>query len=293
MATEKRERQRAARQARFEAETTEQKQTRRKRTGIRVAAIVGAALLAAFAYSMIFGGNGDDDSDEEATPEEDEEVEDAEPELAGEAFEGREADGDCPPTDGSAEPQDEFDGPPPWCIDVSASYVAEVETTEGTFEITLDPMQAPVAVNNFVFLARSSYYDGAPFHRVITDFVVQGGDPVGEPPGTGDPGYSLGDDPEFTWELPFDEPYYPLMSVAMANREGDPGTAGSQFFVVTGEQGESLSPEFTRFGQVTEGEDVIRAIESEPIDTDDADELAAADLALIENVTITETDGTE
>lgn len=275
MATDKRERQRAAREARQADETTADKRTRRTRTGIRVAAIVGAALVAAFAYSMIFGGSDDDGAeaeDEVLGPAVIEDVtvtetadgaateEAPEADQPGEAFADREPEEGCPPEDGSAERETEFDGPPPWCIDVSASYVAEVATSEGTFEIALDPMQAPLAVNNFVFLSRWDYYDGSTFHRAVPDFAVQGGDPVGDPPGGGNPGYTLGDDPDFTGETPTEEPYYPLMSVAMAN-SGDPGTAGSQFFVVVGENGEALPPDYTRFGQVTDGEDAVRAIE--------------------------------
>jgi cyclophilin family peptidyl-prolyl cis-trans isomerase len=300
VATDKRERQRAAREAKLEAETTDERRSRRTRTGIRVAAIVAVALAAAFAYSVIFGGDdgddGDGDDDDVVTDEPaDEENEDESPDDAtdegeagspGEAFEGREADEGCPASDGSAESQTEFDEPPPWCIDVSATYVAELATTDGAFEITLDPMAAPVAVNNFVFLARSHYYDDSMFHRVIADFVVQGGDPVGDPPGTGTPGYTLGDSPDFSGELPTDDPAYPLMSVAMANSGSDPASAGSQFFVVTGAQGETLPTDYTRFGQVSAGEDVVRAIEAQSTDETD---MPTGEPIAIESVTVTET----
>lgn len=287
MATDKRERQRAARQSRQEAETTEDRQTRRKRTGLRVAAIIAVALVAAFAYSMIFGGSDDDNAVTAEADESDGSEDEAATEpvviegvtiseaagtteqdaagLPGEAFVGRAAADGCPAADGSAEAQTQFDGPAPWCIDVSASYTADVATSAGSIKMTLDPMAAPVTVNNFVFLARSNFYNGSIFHRAVPDFMVQGGQQ-----GEGSPGYQLGDNPDFTGELPTAEPNYPHLSVAMANVGADPATASSQFFIVSGPQGEALPPDYTRFGQVTEGEDVVRAIE----DTSELPEVA-------------------
>lgn len=156
----------------------------------------------------------------------------------------------CPPEDGSAERRTTFAVAPPMCIDDSRSYQALVETTEGSFTIDLDAEAAPLTVNNFVFLSRYHYYDGVIFHRVIPDFVVQGGDPQGT--GRGGPGYRFAD------ELP-EAGAYQLGSVAMANSGVD--TNGSQFFIVTGPTGVALPPNYSLFGQVTEGMEVVEAIE--------------------------------
>jgi peptidylprolyl isomerase/peptidyl-prolyl cis-trans isomerase B (cyclophilin B) len=137
------------------------------------------------------------------------------------------------------------------CIDVNRTYVAEMTTGKGRFTITLDAKAAPKTVNNFVVLARHHYYDGITFHRVVPGFVVQGGDPLGT--GTGGPGYAFAD------ELPR-AGSYKIGSVAMAN--SGPNSNGSQFFVVTGQAGVSLPPNYSLFGQVTSGMDVVMAIEA-------------------------------
>jgi cyclophilin family peptidyl-prolyl cis-trans isomerase len=136
-----------------------------------------------------------------------------------------------------------------------------VTTSAGPFTFDLLEADAPGAVNNFVNLARSGYYDGSTFHRVLEGFVIQGGDPVGQPAGTGGPGYAIAD------ELP-GAGEYEVGSVAMAN--SGPDTSGSQFFVVTGEEGVGLPPSYTLFGTVTMGMDVVSAIEAEPGEPPDA-----------------------
>ncbi len=113
---------------------------------------------------------------------------------------------------------------------------------------------APLTVNNFVVLSRYHYFDGVAFHRVIPGFVVQGGDPVGPSPGQGGPGYSFAD------ELPGAVEDYVEGSLAMAN--SGPGTNGSQFFVWLGPD-PLPSPAYSLFGTVTEGLDVLRAIEAD------------------------------
>ena len=110
-----------------------------------------------------------------------------------------------------------------------------------------------MTVNNFVFLARNRAYEDVPFHRVIPGFVVQGGD-VEKGDGTGGPGY------EFADELP-EQGEYEIGSVAMAN--SGPDTNGSQFFVITGDQGVSLPPNYSLFGKVTDGLDVVKKIEAD------------------------------
>jgi cyclophilin family peptidyl-prolyl cis-trans isomerase len=185
----------------------------------------------------------------------------------------------CPEEDGSSERIVAFTGPPPTCIDPAATYVADVETTRGDFQITLDPSSAPVNVNNFVFLARYHFYDGVGFHRIIPGFVAQAGDPVGPQVGAGGPGYSVEDEP------PAQQPYYPPLSVAIANRFPEPDSGSSQFFIVTGPEGEALDPNYARIGQVTAGDDVIAAID-ETGATDGSGE--PLDLTVIESITITE-----
>lgn len=170
-----------------------------------------------------------------------------------------------------------WSAPPPMTIDEKAAYTAVLRTSEGNISIALDPKQAPKTVNNFVFLAKEGFYDGLTFHRVIPDFVIQGGDPQGT--GTGGPGYSFAD------ELP-KAGAYKLGSVAMAN--SGPDTNGSQFFIITGQQGVQLPPNYSLFGQVTKGLDV-----AEKISTMAAPGTETPDPPVtIEKVTITETPAT-
>jgi cyclophilin family peptidyl-prolyl cis-trans isomerase len=128
-----------------------------------------------------------------------------------------------------------------------------VETTKGTFTIALDAENAPGTVNSFVNLARYHYFDGVAFHRIIPDFVVQGGDAVGDPPGTGGPGYEIQD------ELPAAVGDYVEGSVAMAN--SGPNTNGSQFFVWLGPN-PLPGPSYSLFGKVTKGLDVVKKLEA-------------------------------
>ena len=154
-----------------------------------------------------------------------------------------------PNADGSSEKRQSFPGQPPMIIDTANTYEATMVTGKGTLEILLDPLAAPVTVNNFVFLARWHYFDGIIFHRVIPGFVLQGGDPTGT--GTGGPGYRFED------ELP--KPgRYELGSLAMAN--AGPNTNGSQFFVISGPDGMRLPPLYSLFGKVVSGLDVVQTI---------------------------------
>jgi cyclophilin family peptidyl-prolyl cis-trans isomerase len=155
------------------------------------------------------------------------------------------ADADCPPVDGSGEQLQAFDGPPPDCLDSDATYQALVVTNKGEFTIELDAESAPVTTNNFVFLARNQYFDNTECHRIIPGFVVQCGDPTAT--GTGGPGYTITDEPPSAGE-------YQIGSIAMANT-GAPDSGGSQFFIITGEQGAALPPQYSLFGEVIEGFD--------------------------------------
>jgi cyclophilin family peptidyl-prolyl cis-trans isomerase len=158
---------------------------------------------------------------------------------------------ECPAADGSSPQRRRFDAPPPMCIDPEKRYTATMATTKGTLTIALDPVAAPKTVNNFVVLARYHYYDGVGFHRIIPGFVIQGGDPEGT--GRGGPGYRFED------ELP--KPgRYEMGSLAMAN--SGPNTNGSQFFIISGPAGMSLPPQYSLFGKVVDGLDVVTALDA-------------------------------
>ena len=178
-----------------------------------------------------------------------------------------------PNVDGSSERRVAFDGPPPMVINPDCLYSAEMITSAGAMTVALDAAKAPVTVNNFVFLARWHYYDGVIFHRVIRDFVIQGGDPEGT--GRGGPGYQFAD------ELPGPGEYQ-VGSLAMAN--AGPNTNGSQFFVITGASGVSLPPNYALFGKVSEGLDVAASIEAVPTDRNDR----PVDDVVIESVVVSE-----
>jgi cyclophilin family peptidyl-prolyl cis-trans isomerase len=128
--------------------------------------------------------------------------------------------------------------------DESKIYHVTITTNRGTIEMDLDPQLAPNTVNNFVGLARDGYYDGLTFHRVVDDFVIQGGCPEGT--GTGGPGYRFADEPV--------KGEYTLGAVAMAN--AGPNTNGSQFFICIADCTRKLQPAYNLFGYVTEGMDV-------------------------------------
>jgi cyclophilin family peptidyl-prolyl cis-trans isomerase len=151
-----------------------------------------------------------------------------------------------------------FDRPPAMTINKKLRYTAQMVTNRGTFTITLLPKVAPIAVNNFVFLARHHYYDGNLFMRIISTFMIQTGDPTGT--GFGNPGYEFKDE-RVTMK-------YTLGTVAMAN--SGPNTNGSQFFIVTGPQALRLPPNYTIFGKVTQGMKVVEKIASTPVTTNPA-----------------------
>ena len=140
--------------------------------------------------------------------------------------------------------------PPAMEIDLDKIYLAEFDTTVGPITVRMDPKAAPKTVNNFVFLARQAFYDGLSFHRVVRDFVVQGGCPIGT--GTGGPGYRFEDEPPTT--------PYRLGDVAMAN--AGPNTNGSQFFFLTGSGSLRLPPHYARFGTIVDGFDNAQKLES-------------------------------
>ncbi len=224
MATNKRQRQKQAQQARRAYIQAQQRRAQKRRK-----ALAGVALLLVMGLVVgAFASTGGRDEEPDAAPK----------------------GPDCSPVAGKST----FPAPPPDTIDKAKTYRAVVQTDVGTFTIDLDDEKAPKTVNNFVFLARNQFYDCVPFHRVIPGFVVQGGD--GEKgTGSGGPGYTIPD------ELPAAGPY-PEGGLAMANT-GQPNSGGSQFFIVTGPQGMGLQPQYSLFGMVTEGFDVVKKIEAD------------------------------
>src|SRR5487761_392312 len=138
--------------------------------------------------------------------------------------------------------------PPEMEIDTEKLYDVTIRTAKGDIQMELDPNLAPKSVNNFVHLARGGYYDGLTFHRVVPDFVVQGGCPEGT--GRGGPGYRFDDEPVKGDYIPG--------SVAMAN--SGPDTNGSQFFISTIDNRRSLTKSYNLFGQVVKGMEVLPQI---------------------------------
>jgi len=131
-------------------------------------------------------------------------------------------------------------------IDKNKNYTAILKTSEGDIELALNAKETPVTVNNFVYLAKNNFYNNTIFHRVIKDFMIQGGDPLGN--GTGSPGYRF-DDESFTGE-------YTRGTMAMAN--SGPNTNSSQFFIMHNDY--PLPPNYVIFGKVTKGIEVVDKI---------------------------------
>lgn len=143
----------------------------------------------------------------------------------------------------------QWSSPPAMHIDTVKTYYATIETNKGTIELELYPQYAPKTVNNFVFLARDGFYDGITFHRVISNFMVQGGDPTGT--GHGGPGYSFED------EFLNNPLLHEAKVISMANAGAN--TNGSQFFITHAPQ-PHLNGKHTVFGKVVNGQDVVDAI---------------------------------
>ena len=143
----------------------------------------------------------------------------------------------------------QWNKPPEMKIDAKKKYTVSMNTSKGIIEIELYPEHAPKTVNNFVFLSKEGYYDGVTFHRVIEDFVIQGGDPTGT--GRGGPGYNFED------EVKNNPLRHERGVISMAN--AGPNTNGSQFFITHSPQ-PHLNGKHTVFGKVTNGLDVVDAI---------------------------------
>ncbi len=147
----------------------------------------------------------------------------------------------------------QWSNPPAMTIDQNKSYSAVIKTNYGDITVELFPKDAPLAVNNFVFLARQKYYDGVKFHRIVPGFVIQGGDPTGT--GGGGPGYKFADE-TVTRD-------YVAGTLAMANAGAN--TNGSQFFITLSDLSGRLPKNYTIFGLVTDGSDVVKKMGNLPV----------------------------
>ena len=227
---DKRERQKQNRAAANEAQLVALKRKRRNRS-LRNLALLLLPVLAIFAWSQFRSNRSDSGQN-------------------------------TPKSSTTAKPvkKDTNQKAPVLTLDPTKKYTATMETTDGTMVIELDAKNAPIATNNFVSLSRQGFYDGLTFHRVIKDFMIQGGDPQGD--GQGGPGYKV------PGEVPTNN--YEIGSIAAAKTGADaPGLFGSQFFIVTGDQGVGLPNEYARFGKVSSGLDVALKIQDAPKDSND------------------------
>jgi cyclophilin family peptidyl-prolyl cis-trans isomerase len=233
-----RDRQLAKLAARRQAERHRQQRRRRRTVGaISVVVVIG---LGATAFALLTDGSSPKAS---ATP------------TATSSATAELCTGKAPKAAGEEKPT--FEKAPAMAIDRKATYTATMKTSCGTVEMELYPDVAPVGVNSFVFLARKGFYDGLTFHRIVPDFVIQGGDPAGD--GSGGPGYQF--DNEVSKKVTFDDGGI----LAYANSGND--TNGSQFFITLGPQPDldpTPSASYTIFGKVTKGMDVVQHIGALP-----------------------------
>ena len=173
-------------------------------------------------------------------------------------------------------PPKQYSSPFPTNIDPSKTYTATLDTSAGSMTLELLASEAPLTVNNFVNLARDGFYEDGQFHRVIKDFMIQGGCPLGT--GTGGPGYRFQDEPVSR--------NYVRGTLAMAN--AGPNTNGSQFFIVHGAE-VGLPPNYTIFGMLTDGGDVLDTLANSPVTRSSSGEPSQPTERLaINNITIEE-----
>ena len=286
MGTPKRERQKANRQLRLEELARQARTEKRKRTGMYVLIVPLAALaIAGIAWLVNRGDNGPAASatttiDPFAPTTLDPNIPTTTLTPLPTTIAGATITGDtpCPAADGSAARTITFAKSPPTCIDATKTYSAVVTTNKGAYTIQLDAKDAPNTVNNFVVLARYHYFDNTICHRAIPSFAVQCGDPTGT--GSGGPGYTFSD------ELPAANTYK-VGSIAMANSGAN--TNGSQFFIITGDQGVALPANYSLFGQVTDGLDTtVKALDALGNPDQAANGVPPLAQIVIQSVTITE-----
>jgi cyclophilin family peptidyl-prolyl cis-trans isomerase len=159
-------------------------------------------------------------------------------------------------------------------IDTKKTYVAVVQTSQGDITVSLDASKTPIIVNNFVYLVRQHFYDNTIFHRVISGFMIQGGDPRGD--GTGGPGYQF-DDEAFDGS-------YSRGTVAMAN--AGPNTNGSQFFIMHKDY--DLPKNYVIFGHVTKGLEIVDKIATAPVTTKNGENSSPVIPVKVQSVVIIE-----
>ncbi|HEV3264118.1 MAG TPA: peptidylprolyl isomerase [Acidimicrobiales bacterium] len=251
MSTEKRQRQKAGRNARLEA----QKKTAKRKQNLR--RVISLVIVAGAIFGIAYWINSSGGPAKKAA------AKSSTTTTTKPAPKGGSGDttpsaittsANCPATFTDPLNKPSYPSAPPMTISTSKTYIATVTTDVGSFSIQLDPKTAPKAVNSFVYLADQHFFDCIVFHRVIPGFMDQTGDPTGT--GSGGPGYT------FTDELPKTAtPQYPNYSVAMANSGAN--TNGSQFFIVDGTQGQSLAPSYTLFGKVIVGTSVVDKINAD------------------------------
>jgi cyclophilin family peptidyl-prolyl cis-trans isomerase len=245
----KRERQRQNREAARQAQLEAARQAKKKQSAIRFGVLIVLAIGLAVLSAALFGGK--DKKTNASAGSTTSTTAGATTTTVDPAVLAKVQCNDTKPADNPNRPT--FKEPPPMSIDPAKTYTATIDTSCGKITAELDPKAAPKTVNSFKFLADKKFFDGLTWHRVVKDFVIQGGDPEGT--GSGGPGY------EFEDEVPQDgPPYYKIGSLAMAN--SGPNTNGSQFFIVTGNQGTQLPNKYSRFGIVTSGIEVAQKLES-------------------------------
>jgi cyclophilin family peptidyl-prolyl cis-trans isomerase len=180
-------------------------------------------------------------------------------------------------TSGEGETQMQWNQPPAMALEQGKDYSAVIKTSKGDIVVDLYESDAPNTVNNFVFLAQQGYYANVPFHRIISGFMIQTGDPTGT--GAGGPGYKFAD------ELPTNL-NYTRGTLAMAN--AGPNTNGSQFFICHADLTNGLPKNYSIFGTVTEGMDVVDAIANVPVGASRSGEMSnPKEPVSIESVEIT------
>jgi cyclophilin family peptidyl-prolyl cis-trans isomerase len=245
----KRERQRQNRDAARAAQLEAAKQQRKKQSTIRFAVLIGLAVVLAVLSAALFSGKKDKkvSAADKASSTTTTALGATTTTAVNPALAAVQCNDTTPPANAN---RPTFTTAPPMTIDTAKKYTATIDTSCGKITVDLDAKGAPKTVNNFVFLADKQFFDGLTWHRVVKDFVIQGGDPQGT--GSGGPGYQFED------ELPTDG--YKLGSLAMAN--SGPNTNGSQFFIVTGSGGTKLDNKYSRFGMVTGGLEVAQKLES-------------------------------
>jgi cyclophilin family peptidyl-prolyl cis-trans isomerase len=252
VSTEKRQRQKAGRNARLQAQQKTLK--RKQKTRRAISLVVVAAVIGGIAYLI---------SRPSSTPAKTTAAKSSTTTTTKPAPKGGSGDttptaittsANCPASLTATLNKPSYSSAPAMTVSASKTYTATVTTDVGSFDIQLDPKSAPKAVNSFVYLADQHFFDCITFHRVIPGFMDQTGDPTGS--GSGGPGYTFAD------ELPKTAtPQYPNYSVAMAN--SGPNTNGSQFFIVDGTQGQSLASSYTLFGRVITGTSVVDKINAD------------------------------